>query len=391
MLEAEDSTLMLDITPESLTFRSQCIEEFAGDTLDRIIMRIHCDACEFTGENSALVATTAFGFESIGQLREVVERIIGEGDLSCPECDDPLVNLERVYYMAYSEALGLDFIAEFDPPRPPYNIWLFGCYMRNSTIESDAEQDPLDPTLLDEPRPTERISVADPRLPLIFRETLLRAAASASELGNNPELAKKLIARSVELFGHCPRDRYLLATVCRENNEFSEALECLTELVEDEKECQRSLFEIGVTHFAALREGQDQLVEAFTAFSTVLELNETHAPAHLYLGNLYLGLGRFAESLDHFEAAALAEADMMEAHFNAGIALLNLNRPSDALKYFEQAGELSPTDADVAKRMAESLDALGRGQEASEWHSKANALASGGESIEGTLEDLGLL
>ncbi|MDF1665287.1 MAG: tetratricopeptide repeat protein [Planctomycetota bacterium] len=362
---------MLDITPESLTFRSQCIEEFAGDTLDRIIMRIHCDACEFAGENSALVATTGFGFESIKQLREVVERIVSEGDLSCPECDDPLVELVKVYYMAYSETLELDFIAEFDPPSPPHNRWLLGCYMRGES--------------------TERISVADTRLPQIFRETLLRAAASASELGNNPELAKKLIARSVELFGHCPRDRYLLATVCRENSEFAEALECLTDLVEDQSECQRSLFEIGVTHFAALRAGQDQLVEAFTAFSTVLEINDTHAPAHLYLGNLYLGLGRFSESLEHFEAAALAEIDMMEAHFNAGIALLNLNRPNDALNYFETARELSPTDADVAKRMAESLEALGRGDEAVEWHTQAEALANGDESIEGTLEDLGLL
>jgi tetratricopeptide (TPR) repeat protein len=362
---------MLDITPESLIFRRQCIEEFAGDTLDRMIMRIHCDACDFRGENSALVATTGFGFESMKQLREVIERIINEGERVCPGCDDPLVDLEKVFYLAYSETLQLDFIAEFDPPVKAEGRWLIACYLQG--------------------KKTERISVADERLREIFRETLLRAAASASELGSNPDLAKKLIERAVDLFGSCSRNRYLLATICRENGEYGEALETLSDMVEDEEECRRSLFEIGVTHFAALRDGKDQVAEAFTAFSTVLEFDEKHAPAHLYLGNIYLGLGRFEESLEHFEAAVEINDAMMEGHFNAGIALKNMERPEDAKSHFLRAHELSPDDTDVVKRLVETAEALGFPEEASLWETRLTALENDGEAIQGSLEDLGLL
>jgi tetratricopeptide (TPR) repeat protein len=362
---------MLDITPESLIFRRRCIDEFSGDTLDRMIMRVHCDACDFTGEKSALIATTGFGFESVRQLREVIERIVSEGDRVCPDCDDPFIELQKVFYLAYSESLGLDFIAEFDPPAPPHNRWLIACYLNGEE--------------------TERVSIADERLPQVFRETLLRAAASAAELGQNPDLAKKLIGRSVELFGQSARDRYLLAAVCRENGDYADALETLSDMVDNPKECQRSLFEIGVTHFAALRDGGDQLVEAFTAFSTVLEINEEHAPAHLYMGNIYLGLGQFQESLKHFELATGINDEMMEAHFNAGIALLNLDQASEACPYFERAYELSPEDIDISMRMAEVLQALGREDEADEWLKRADGLENDGEIVEGSLEDLGLL
>lgn len=333
---------MLEISRESLTQRRQCIEEFGGDTLDRIVLKGRCLACEEEWESSALVATTGYGFESMRQLRELVERVATDSqeELSCPTCDEPDAGLERVYYLAYSAALGVDLAVELVSSD---ERWLISCYLIGDKVE--------------------RVSVADERLPDVYRESLLRAAASASELGGSPELAKTLLERCRDTFGACPRGLYLLAAIHRELGEFDEAVEALTEMLDDPKECQKSLFEIGVTHFAALRKGEDQLVEAFTAFSTVLELDEEHAPAHLYLGNIYLGLGRFEESLSHFESALEVDAKMMEAHFNAGVALSKLEDPARALPHFERAHELSPEDADAARRLGETLQALGRDAE----------------------------
>lgn len=355
---------MLQLSQDSLIFRRRCVDEFGADTLDRIVVRRGCSRCQEPTESSALVATTGLGFEGFREIRELVVTIAPRHeDRPCERCDAP-AKLERIYYMAYSDELGLDFLAEFERG-PDGERWLCGGYLVGERVE--------------------RISLGDGRLSEVFRESLLRAASAASEIGGDPELACRLIARSEDLFGPSPRALYLLASIRRDQKRFQEALSVLAPMLEEPGEEVHARFEVGLIHFAALRSGRDHMSRALRSFQQVLELDAFHAPAHLYLGNLCLGLGRFGDSLTHFRRALEVSPRLMEAHYNAGVALLHLSDEEAALGHFREAFALSPHDIDVAERLASTLEGLGSQAEAASLRSRIEELRDQRSEIEDSL------
>jgi len=366
---ASGGAVMLELSSEALDFRRQCIAEFGGDTLDRIILRLRCEECSFRGESSTLIATSGFGFESMTRLRKAVVSLVSESllDQSCPRCGDEDVSLEKLYYLAFSEELGADLVADFDPPALADGRWLMGAFLNGERIE--------------------RISLADSRLRAVFRESLLRAAASAAEFGGRPGLAEGLIQRSISLFGQVPRDRYLLAAVRRDAGDYEAALALLTELVNQPEQMFKALFEIGLVHFAALRGGADCFTEAFKAFSSIIELRRGDAPAQLQLGLLFLEVERFTDSIWHFKEALKDEPDSLEAQINVGVAFSKLEDHESALCHFERASDVAPGDPEVLAHLARSLELLGRSEEAAEMRGRGEEPAREGRDREARLDD----
>ena len=73
---------------------------------------------------------------------------------------------------------------------------------------------------------------------------------------------------------------------------------------------------------------------------------------------------------------------MMEAHFNAGIALARLDKPGRALDYFQRAYEMAPDDVEVLEHLGETLEALGDGEEASELLARAREIAEAEQMLQ---------
>jgi len=93
--------------------------------------------------------------------------------------------------------------------------------------------------------------------------------------------------------------------------------------------------------------------EMIAVLGNALEADPEDAPAHLYLGNLYAGLGRVDEAVEHWESAVRLDPSLSVAHRNLG--LTSWKRDNDltaAVERYRAAIEARPDDQTLYRDLA---------------------------------------
>lgn len=110
---------------------------------------------------------------------------------------------------------------------------------------------------------------------------------------------------------------------------------------------------------AAELEGVNQ-TEALEAYGRTIELDPTHADAHVNLGRLLHDQGRVREAAQHYRDALEARPEHPIAAFNFGLALEDLGRPAEAVVAYRQALASQPEYADAHFNLARVYERLGQ-------------------------------
>ena len=118
---------------------------------------------------------------------------------------------------------------------------------------------------------------------------------------------------------------------------------------------------------------QGRLEDALATMQSALALNPRHAGVLVNAGNILNLMGRFAESLEHYDRA-LAIAPDADTWTNRGNTLQSLFRIDDALASYEQALRFNPRDIQALFRRGAILGDRGRAIEALAAYDKVLAL-----------------
>ncbi len=87
--------------------------------------------------------------------------------------------------------------------------------------------------------------------------------------------------------------------------------------------------------------------KAAEAWGVVAEIEPSFAEAHFNYGVALTKLGRFEESLTHFEKTIALNPYFIQGYFAIGNSFLRLDRNEEAIKYYLKALELNPDDPGV--------------------------------------------
>ena len=99
--------------------------------------------------------------------------------------------------------------------------------------------------------------------------------------------------------------------------------------------------------------------KAADAYRRALQLDDSHADAHVNLGRL-LHEGRAPAAAEkHYRAALELDPEHATAAFNLGVALEDLGRVRDAIEVYEQAIGIDPSNADAHYNLAGILEKRG--------------------------------
>ena len=108
----------------------------------------------------------------------------------------------------------------------------------------------------------------------------------------------------------------------------------------------------------ALEENPGTHGEAIAAYQKVLELDSTHAAAHINLGTLYYNRQEFALAERHYRHAIEADARYALAYFDLGNVLDETGRVQEAVQTYKVAIQLAPTYADAHYNLALAYEKL---------------------------------
>lgn len=114
--------------------------------------------------------------------------------------------------------------------------------------------------------------------------------------------------------------------------------------------------------------------EARDAYRRALELDPSHADAHVNLGRLLHEAGKVADAAAHYRLALDADPDHATAAFDLGIALEDLGRYGEAVSAYRQAIRADPTMADAYYNLARLYEKLGKKAAALRYLSKYRRL-----------------
>ncbi len=112
-------------------------------------------------------------------------------------------------------------------------------------------------------------------------------------------------------------------------------------------------------HRAAEELESESPEEARTAYEKAIELDGTHADAHVNLGRLMHEAGDIEGALAHYRAALASRSDDATAAFNLGVALEDLGNLREALAAYDRASGIDPEDADAHFNAANLAERLG--------------------------------
>jgi len=109
-----------------------------------------------------------------------------------------------------------------------------------------------------------------------------------------------------------------------------------------------SWFARGIT----LEEDPASQAEAIAAYHKVLELDPSHAAAHINLGTLYYNRQEFGLAENHYRQAIAADPRYALAYFDLGNVLDETGRVHEAIQTYKTALQLAPTYADAHYNLA---------------------------------------
>ena len=125
-------------------------------------------------------------------------------------------------------------------------------------------------------------------------------------------------------------------------------------------ETAAELFARGV----AMEEHPSTHEEAIRSYLEVLELDPTHAAAHINLGTLFYNRHDFEAAEKHYRAAVAADSRYALAYFDLGNVLDETGRIEDAIAAYRTAIQLAPTYADAHYNLALAYERMGQGRQA---------------------------
>jgi tetratricopeptide (TPR) repeat protein len=102
----------------------------------------------------------------------------------------------------------------------------------------------------------------------------------------------------------------------------------------------------------ALEEDPKNQANAIAAYQRVLELDPTHAAAHINLGTLYYNRQEYALAEKHYRSAIAADPRYALAYFDLGNVLDETGRVHQAIQAYLTALQLAPTYADAHYNLA---------------------------------------
>jgi len=108
----------------------------------------------------------------------------------------------------------------------------------------------------------------------------------------------------------------------------------------------------------ALEENPSTHTEAIGAYHKVLELEPTHAAAHINLGTLYYNRQEFALAERHYREAIESDPRYALAYFDLGNVLDETGRVQEAVLTYKVAIQLAPTYADAHYNLALAYEKL---------------------------------
>ena len=108
----------------------------------------------------------------------------------------------------------------------------------------------------------------------------------------------------------------------------------------------------------ALEEDPNSHAEAIAAYLRVLEIEPTHAAAHINLGTLYYNRQEFGLAEKHYRQAIEADSRYALAYFDLGNVLDETGRVHEAVMTYKTALQLAPTYADAHYNLALAYEKL---------------------------------
>jgi len=132
----------------------------------------------------------------------------------------------------------------------------------------------------------------------------------------------------------------------------------------------------------ALEEDPASQCEAIEAYQATLELDPSHAAAHINLGTLYYNRQDYAQAEEHYRHAVEADPRYALAHFDLGNVLDETGRLQEAIDAYKQAIQLAPTYADAHYNLALAYEKLKHPRKAlAHWRAYVRLDTSGPWSI----------
>ncbi len=112
------------------------------------------------------------------------------------------------------------------------------------------------------------------------------------------------------------------------------------------------------TRGVAMEEHPSTHDEAINSYQKVLELEPTHAAAHINLGTLHYNRHDFASAEKHYRAAIASDSRYALAYFDLGNVLDETGRVEEAAEAYRTALQLAPTYADAHYNLALAYERL---------------------------------
>ena len=132
----------------------------------------------------------------------------------------------------------------------------------------------------------------------------------------------------------------------------------------------------------ALEEDPALQGEAIEAYQQTLELDPSHAAAHINLGTLYYNRQDYAKAEEHYRQAVESDPRYALAHFDLGNVLDETGRLQEAIQAYKQAIQLAPTYADAHYNLALAYEKLKHPRKAlAHWRAYVRLDTSGPWSI----------
>jgi tetratricopeptide (TPR) repeat protein len=114
----------------------------------------------------------------------------------------------------------------------------------------------------------------------------------------------------------------------------------------------------------AMEEHPSTHEEAIRSYLQVLEIDPSHAAAHINLGTLYYNRHDFEAAEKHYRAAVAADSRYALAYFDLGNVLDETGRIEDAIVAYRTAIQFAPTYADAHYNLALAYERMGQGRQA---------------------------